>query len=45
MNKEVQNNELSADSALHIADVMHRFYQQIANEHKVQHRKNYVGND
>ena len=35
MNKEVQNNELSAGRALHIADVMHRFYQQIAKEHKV----------
>lgn len=35
MNKEIQNNELSADKALHITDVMYRFYQQIAKEHKV----------
>ena len=35
MDKEVLNNGLSAGEALHIADVMHRFYQQIAKEHKV----------
>ena len=35
MSKETENNELSTDKALHIADVMHRFYQQIAKEHKV----------
>jgi truncated hemoglobin YjbI len=35
MSKETQNSELSTDKALHIADVMHRFYQKIAKDHKV----------
>jgi hypothetical protein len=35
MSKETQNSELSTDKALHIADVMHRLYQEISKEHKV----------
>jgi truncated hemoglobin YjbI len=35
MSKEKQNTELSTDKALRIADVMHRFYQKIAKDHKV----------
>jgi len=35
MSEETKNTELSTDKVLHIADVMHLFYQEIAKDHKV----------